>query len=702
MSFLNIWALAIGGLVVPALLILYFLKLRRREETVPSTLLWKRAVQDLQVNAPFQKLRKNLLLLLQMLVLLAGVVALARPIIQSGVSNEKSLILLIDRSASMNTLEPDGRTRLQLAKEQAERLVRTLNRTAGHWLDVSSWFNFGAPRAQTRAMVIAFADRASVVAPFTTNVDELVQLIRGIEPTDGPTNLKEALDLATAYMLPTMSGVLLNNPVSPEVASKLILVSDGGVADLRELVLRSGTMEYVRIGETSDNVGITALRTQRNYERPELVDVFVQIRNYGAAEVQTDVSLYVDSVLDTSRGAVQTITLAAAPQRSTPPATAEPVEGESPTAAGPAAAPVASGAAAADRAGADAASLSYQLTLDRAAMLEIRLARDDALLQDNQAATFVPPPRRLRVLCVHQASSLLPYVLRGLPLAERVFMTPSEYESVPIEQLATGGRSNFDVVIISSHSTKRLPIGNYLFLGGLPELAELKQGDPVENFQLTWWDDTSAVLRNVRLEEVYVRKGLTLRLPEGAEVLIEGPGGPVLARWSKGGSQFLLLNFVIESSTWWRERTFPIFAYNALQYLGSSAGTADAAVVQPGRALRIPLPVGKSSATVRRPDGSSVTISANEAGEAYFAGTQQVGIYTVEPAAPERSRFAVNLEDDWESNIRPQGDLHIGGTAIQERAAIKTATPEIWRWFIGVALLVVFLEWYIYNRRVMI
>ena len=59
---------------------LYFLKLRRRELPIPSTLLWKKAIQDLQVNAPFQKLRKNLLLLLQLLLLLLLLLALSRPI----------------------------------------------------------------------------------------------------------------------------------------------------------------------------------------------------------------------------------------------------------------------------------------------------------------------------------------------------------------------------------------------------------------------------------------------------------------------------------------------------------------------------------------------------------------------------------------------------------------------------------------------
>ena len=54
------WMLWVAAIVVPPLVLLYFLRLRRRQESVSSTFLWRRAVQDLQVNAPFQRLRRNL------------------------------------------------------------------------------------------------------------------------------------------------------------------------------------------------------------------------------------------------------------------------------------------------------------------------------------------------------------------------------------------------------------------------------------------------------------------------------------------------------------------------------------------------------------------------------------------------------------------------------------------------------------------
>src|SRR2546421_7402500 len=132
-TFLNAWAAAAAGaVVVPSLLILYFLKLRRREMAVSSTLLWKKAVQDLQVNAPFQKLRRNLLLFLQLLLLLLLCLAFSRPVTNYTPGAGKSTVILIDRSASMSAFDPDlkGKTRLDEAKRRAKELVDTMGRNS--------------------------------------------------------------------------------------------------------------------------------------------------------------------------------------------------------------------------------------------------------------------------------------------------------------------------------------------------------------------------------------------------------------------------------------------------------------------------------------------------------------------------------------------------------------------------------------------
>src|SRR5947207_6898888 len=113
-------AIIAAAIAVPSLLVLYFLKLKRRELVISSTLLWRKAIQDLQVNAPFQKLRRNLLLLLQLLLLLLLLLAISRPVSNYKPPPGKMTVILIDRSASMSARDQEkGTTRLDEAKRRA-------------------------------------------------------------------------------------------------------------------------------------------------------------------------------------------------------------------------------------------------------------------------------------------------------------------------------------------------------------------------------------------------------------------------------------------------------------------------------------------------------------------------------------------------------------------------------------------------------
>jgi Aerotolerance regulator N-terminal. len=73
------WQWAIMAALPVLLVLLYFLKLKRHPVEVPSTYLWKKSIEDLHVNSIWQRLRRNLLLFLQLLVLLLAIFALLIP-----------------------------------------------------------------------------------------------------------------------------------------------------------------------------------------------------------------------------------------------------------------------------------------------------------------------------------------------------------------------------------------------------------------------------------------------------------------------------------------------------------------------------------------------------------------------------------------------------------------------------------------------
>ena len=172
------------GLIPLAVFALYFLKLKRQPLEVPSTYLWHRVIEDLHVNSLWQRLRKSLLLFLQLLILGLVMLALLRPGWQGQSLDGQRFIFLIDNSASMSAIDTKlGDTRLQEAKSRVKALIEQLD-------------------SSMTAMIISFAEQPNVVQEFTNNRRLLREALDRIGPTAGLTDLTGALELADGFANP--------------------------------------------------------------------------------------------------------------------------------------------------------------------------------------------------------------------------------------------------------------------------------------------------------------------------------------------------------------------------------------------------------------------------------------------------------------------------------------------------------------------
>ena len=99
MSFLSPIALSLFALSVP-LVLLYFLKVRRRERTVSSLLLWSTSLRDREASTFFQRLHRDPLLILQLLALLLLALAVARPIATVMGQGARKVVVVLDTSAA--------------------------------------------------------------------------------------------------------------------------------------------------------------------------------------------------------------------------------------------------------------------------------------------------------------------------------------------------------------------------------------------------------------------------------------------------------------------------------------------------------------------------------------------------------------------------------------------------------------------------
>ncbi len=262
MAFLTPLFLALSLLAVPIIL-MYMLRLRRREVTVSSSILWQKLLRDREANAPWQKLRRNLLLLLQLLILALLVFALARPFIPIPSLVTSNVVVLLDGSASMssNDVEPD---RFTIAQEEVMALIDDLG--------------------STRQMTIILAgDVPQVIISAANDKKRLRQAVTEAAPKSGESDWHAAFALAAGA-------------AQGFDDAKIIIVSDGGIpANLPTL---PAEVIYIPIGESGENLAISALAAR---EAADGVELFVSITNEGVIDRDALLSLTMDGVLYDSR-----------------------------------------------------------------------------------------------------------------------------------------------------------------------------------------------------------------------------------------------------------------------------------------------------------------------------------------------------------------------------------------------------------------
>ena len=262
MSLLNPWALFWLAAALPVLL-MYFLKLKRKKVPVSSTWLWARSIQDIRVNAPFQKLRSSLLLFLQILLILLAVFALSDPIGRTTPPDERRWVFLIDRSASMQMKDVKP-SRLDKAKETAKSVLKSCG-------------------PHDEVMVVAFSNRAQVLTPLTADRAAIERAIDAVEPADTVTRIQEAYRIAASA-------------VQPYKSRTIVILSDG-----RFEPLQTGSeqidLKYIPIGGEVRNAAVTAIEVRRPQKADEPYTVFAQLDLFAKEETELPVELHINGEL---------------------------------------------------------------------------------------------------------------------------------------------------------------------------------------------------------------------------------------------------------------------------------------------------------------------------------------------------------------------------------------------------------------------
>jgi hypothetical protein len=627
-----------GALGLGVLLALHALKLRRRPVRVSSTLLWREAVRDLEVNIPFRAPRLTWLFLLQALAILLLAGAIARPVLGSTERIPGRLIVVIDASASMSARDtPGNAARLDRAKAQAAERLSNLRRGSG------------SPEI---AVVRAALEPRMVVAP-TRSIDAALAGIRSIQPTDQPLD-PDALRAALTALLDRagLEDESADTPPDPT----LWIFTDAG--DLTPAAFPRWSGEIITTNPSDSppgiNAGIVALTASRDPSDPANARVFVRL--ISNADRPTGVVLRL-----TAGDTVQAVPLEI-------PAATEDAPG----------------------------STTRAVTLRAPGAVRIEAAIENGggggvLSSDDRAWTDLPdarPPRTVVFAPEGRPDPFLLDVLNILAAGAVSTHAPEELDAL------TGA----ELVIYDRVTPARLPpvpsLGFASAWPGTPD--DLTEG----RRRIIAWDRTHPVLRDVSLATVVFDRAVALpdESTPGTTVLAESNDGPVFTEGLGNGVRHLRVAFPLNRSNWAVDVGMPIFVASAYERLVPGV-RGEGTVHTTNRPVELRATAATIRATPAFDNAEPLEAPA-AAAIAVLGPFPRAGLYTLTGAA--QPTLAVSMLDASESAIPLGEPARFGRdaqpTSTGDTGPLE-GRRELWPTLLLAAFIVMTVEWLLHARR---
>ncbi len=272
--------LALAG--AAALAALYLLKPRRRAVVVAFAPLWFGAAGERRAERWARRLRRWLSLALQLAILGLLVIAAAELKPVAADRGGRSVVVLVDRSASMSTRDEAGETRLAVARTRARAQLDALG-------------------SADRALVASFAADVAAESSFEpgndSGVARLARALDRVTPSETSGDLPRAL---------AFSASLLRGRPGPTI----VLVSDGAFAPHALSTAPEGVdVRWAPVGRRGRNVAILSFAARALPADPTTVEAVVVVRNFGDAPAAVTLEI----VAGSSGAPVERVKLTLAP-----------------------------------------------------------------------------------------------------------------------------------------------------------------------------------------------------------------------------------------------------------------------------------------------------------------------------------------------------------------------------------------------------
>ncbi|MBD5089767.1 MAG: VWA domain-containing protein [Clostridiales bacterium] len=251
MQFVNL--LPFGLLVlIPGIILLYILKQKSEDKDVSSLYLWRETYKNIEVSSPWERLKNNLLMYIQIAVILGIILALAGPYLANSQTGSKNMVLVLDNSGSMNAIYTEKKSRLETAKEEALHYVEKWN-------------------GNVNVTLLSCNQNSKVILSGCSDTNKIKEAIYNINPTDVAGNLEPAVSMVESMAEQWDGYEALFFTDSSLNMGKV----NGNVVDVSSKGM-NGAVDYV------------------SYDRGKngSISVVSKVTNYGTETTSSDVNLY--------------------------------------------------------------------------------------------------------------------------------------------------------------------------------------------------------------------------------------------------------------------------------------------------------------------------------------------------------------------------------------------------------------------------
>lgn len=529
-------------------------------------------------------------------------------------------------------------TRYEQMLTEAQTLVRSLRRGE-------------------RMAIVTAGTVLQTVCRLTDDREALLAALEAIPPTDGTTEIPAAVELARQ---------LLASQRNPHI----VVLTDGCFPEAPALA-QAEDVHLIRIAARGRNVGITRLQTRPQPNNPAQCEVLVAVANFSTERQPRTLE----------------VGLHGAP---------------------PQAAPV-------DLPAAGTWQQVFSLPAPRGGLLVARLRPQapagggrgpaDDLPSDDIAFVSVPARSRPRVTLVGQGADALTAVLQGDPrielhtVAELPSPPPADGLTIYFRQVPAALPAGPALVIEPPTACDLWDAGEVLREG--PCAVQAAQAD-------------TPLLSGVDFANYVVDEAVRLQFKQPAETLVTARSGdPLYSALERPTGRVLVLAVNLEKSDLPLRTDFPRLLDNALRWLSP---IRDDDPAPPATGDVVSFPAADAARWLAAPDGWQAPLAAQQT----LAVLDRVGVWNIgtdrvrrapapprpgataitppPAAAPPARFFPSSLLNAGESDLSPAADVR----SEEFPASPVTSDEPLWMWLVGLAGLLMVIEWCLFHRRVVV